>query len=103
MRVGGPNAGALKVLLESGAYVHHQLPSGTLRNPAAKLIIAPGAVVNPESLLKEISECKVDHHERLSIDPQTMIITQAGELQIRGRPSGSLNKFDRTRCGSGYC
>jgi adenylosuccinate synthase len=73
VRVGGPNAGH-KVILESGPYVHHQLPSGTQRNPAAKLIIAPGAVVNPESLLKEIRECKVDH-DRLSIDPQTMIIT----------------------------
>ena len=72
VRVGGPNAGH-KVLLASGPYIHHQLPSGTLRNPAAKLIIAPGAVVNPELLLKEIRECKVDH-ERLSIDPQTMII-----------------------------
>jgi len=75
VRVGGPNAGH-KVLLESGAYVHHQLPSGTLRNPAAKLIIAPGAVINPDLLLKEVHECKVDH-ERLSIDPQTMIITQS--------------------------
>src|SRR5258708_1132691 len=72
-RDGGPNAGH-KVILESGPYVHHQLPSGTQRNPAAKLIIAPGAVVNPETLLKEIRECKVDH-DRLSIDPQTMIIT----------------------------
>jgi len=73
VRVGGPNAGH-KVFLESGPYVHHQLPSGTQRNPAAKLIIAAGAVVNPELLLKEIRECKVDH-DRLSIDPQTMIIT----------------------------
>ena len=73
VRVGGPNAGH-KVLLESGPYVHHQLPSGTVRNPAAKLIIAPGAVINPELLLKEIRECKVDR-ERLSIDPQTMVIT----------------------------
>ena len=74
VRVGGPNAGH-KVFLKPGPYVHHQLPSGTLRNPAAKLIIAPGAVVNPESLLREIRECKVDQ-ERLSIDPQTMIITE---------------------------
>lgn len=74
VRVGGPNAGH-KVFLKPGPYVHHQLPSGTLRSPAAKLVIAPGAVVNPNSLLKEIRECKVDH-ERLSIDPQTMIITE---------------------------
>jgi len=72
VRVGGPNAGH-KVFLESGPYIHHQLPSGTLRNPAAKLIIAPGAVINPALLLEEIRECKVDH-ERLSIDPQAMII-----------------------------
>lgn len=74
VRVGGPNAGH-KVYLKPGPYIHHQLPSGTLRNPAAKLIIAPGAVVNPDSLLKEIRECKVDQ-ERLSIDPQTMIIAE---------------------------
>jgi adenylosuccinate synthase len=90
LRVGGPNAGH-KVLLETGPYVHHQLPSGTLRNPAAKLIIAPGAVVNPESLLREIRECKVDH-ERLSIDPQTMIITPndcKSEAALRQRISST--------------
>jgi adenylosuccinate synthase len=73
VRVGGPNAGH-KVFLKNGPYVHHQLPSGTFRNPAAKLIIAPGAVINPESLMKEVRECQVSQ-ERLSIDPQAMIIT----------------------------
>ncbi len=72
VRVGGPNAGH-KVYLEDGPYVHHQLPSGTLRNSTAKLVIAPGTVLNPELLLKEVMECKVDR-ERLSIDPQAMII-----------------------------
>lgn len=74
VRVGGPNAGH-KVFLNPGPYVHHQLPSGTLRNSAAKLIIAPGAVINPELLMAEIRDCKVDD-QRLSIDPQTMIITE---------------------------
>jgi adenylosuccinate synthase len=74
VRVGGPNAGH-KVFVNPGPYIHHQLPSGTLRNPAAKLIIAPGAVINPELLMKEVRECKVDG-QRLSIDPQTMIITE---------------------------
>ena len=73
VRVGGPNAGH-KVFVNPGPYIHHQLPSGTLRNPAAKLVIAPGAVINPELLMKEVRECKVDD-QRLSIDPQTMIIT----------------------------
>jgi adenylosuccinate synthase len=74
VRVGGPNAGH-KVFANPGPYIHHHLPSGTLRNPAAKLIIAPGAVINPELLMKEVRECKVDD-QRLSIDPQTMIITE---------------------------
>jgi adenylosuccinate synthase len=82
VRVGGPNAGH-KVFFDSGPYVHHQLPSGTLRNPSAKLVIAAGAVINPDALLKEIRECKVDH-ERLSIDPQTMIITERDQESEAG-------------------
>lgn len=88
VRVGGPNAGH-KVLLENGPYIHHQLPSGTLRNPAAKLIIAPGAVINPQSLLREINDCKIDH-ERLTIDPQAMIITDKIERQRAASSSGSV-------------
>ena len=71
VRVGGPNAGH-KVFLDSSAYTHHQLPSGTLRSQA-KLLIAPGSVLNAEVLFEEIAECKVDS-QRLSIDPQAMII-----------------------------
>ena len=71
VRVGGPNAGH-KVFLGSTPYTHHQLPSGTLRSQA-KLLIAPGSVLNAEALLTEIAECKVDN-QRLSIDPQAMII-----------------------------
>jgi adenylosuccinate synthase len=73
VRVGGPNAGH-KVYFDGTPYTHHHLPSGTLRNAAAKLVIAPGAVINAEALLKEARECNVDC-ERLTIDPQTMIIS----------------------------
>ncbi len=72
VRVGGPNAGH-KVFEEPEPYAHHQLPSGT-RKCDAKLLIGPGAVLNPRSLLKEISDCKVDK-ERLCIDRSAMIIT----------------------------
>lgn len=95
VRVGGPNAGH-KVLLKSGPYVHHQLPSGTLRSPAAKLVIAPGAVVNPESLLREIRDCKVDQ-ERLSIDPQAMII---GAKDLRSE-NGLQQRISSTGQGVG--
>lgn len=73
VRVGGPNAGH-KVFQIPEPYTHHQLPSGT-RFSEARLLIGPGAVINAEKLLKEIADCKVDA-ERLSIDPQVMIISK---------------------------
>jgi adenylosuccinate synthase len=72
VRVGGPNAGH-SVFEEPEPYHHHQLPSGTRRNPDAKLLIGPGAVLNVEKLLQEISECEVDN-KRLCIDNNAMII-----------------------------
>jgi len=75
VRVGGPNAGH-KVFVVPEPYTHHQLPSGTLRNPNAQLVISPGCVLNVENLLREIADCKVGF-QRLAIDPQAMIITPA--------------------------
>lgn len=72
VRIGGPNAGH-KVMLESGSYTHHLLPSGT-RLSNARLLIGPGAVLNVQQLLKEIADCGVEA-DRLFIDPQAMIIT----------------------------
>ncbi len=74
VRVGGPNAGH-KVFVTPDPYTHHQLPSGTLRSPESKLIISPGCVLNADNLLKEVAECKVGT-DRLSIDPQAMVITE---------------------------
>jgi adenylosuccinate synthase len=71
MRVGGPNAGH-KVPTPT-VYTHRQLPSGTLANERAKLLIGPGATIDPTLLLSEIAECNVDS-DRLYIDPQVMII-----------------------------
>lgn len=72
VRVGGPNAGH-KVLQESSQpYTHHLLPSGTLRS-SARLLLAPGSVLNVKTLLREIGDCQVEA-SRLSIDPQAMII-----------------------------
>ncbi|TFC86496.1 adenylosuccinate synthetase [Cryobacterium sp. TMT4-31] len=72
MRVGGPNAGH-KVPTKDTAYTHRLLPSGTLANSRAKLLIGPGATLDVQLLLKEISECGVEN-TRLVIDPQAMII-----------------------------
>ena len=72
VRVGGPNA-AHKVYLASGEiFTHFSLPSGTQAGQA-QLALGPGAVIHPEELLSEIARCDVSD-ERLSIDPQVMII-----------------------------
>jgi adenylosuccinate synthase len=72
IRVGGPNAGH-KVYEEPKPYAFHQLPSGT-RACEAKILIGAGAVINVETIMREIGDCKVSK-DRLSIDPQAMIIS----------------------------
>lgn len=75
VRVGGPNAGH-QVYAEPEAEKYFHLPSGTSRAPGAHLLLGAGAVIYPPKLLKEISQHHVDA-ERLSIDPQAMIIEDA--------------------------
>lgn len=96
VRVGGPNAGH-KVFQEPDPYTHHQLPSGTSRNPTAKLILAPGCVLNAEKLMEEISKYGVDS-DRLSIDPQAMIINRD---DVKGE-GGLVKKIGSTGQGVGY-
>jgi adenylosuccinate synthase len=55
------------------------LPSGTLRAPSAKLVLGAGAVLYPKRLLEEIAEHNVSA-DRLSIDPQAMIIEDADRV-----------------------
>jgi adenylosuccinate synthase len=84
VRVGGPNAGH-KVAFPKRTFIH--LPSGTERNPDAKLIIGPGATIDVEVLLAEIQECQVDA-ARLSIDGQAMIIEATDKKWEEGRLGG---------------
>ena len=72
IRVGGPNAGHT-VYEEPEPVTFHQLPSGTLRNPRSQLVLGPGAVISVDRVLDEIAKCEVSN-ERLTIDPQAMII-----------------------------
>lgn len=74
IRVGGPNAGH-QVYEEPTPYTFHQLPSGT-RASSAKLLIGAGANLNIATLMREIADCQVDA-ERLAIDPQAMVISEA--------------------------
>jgi adenylosuccinate synthase len=74
VRVGGPNAG--HKVPTTPVYTHCLLPSGTLANPDARLLIGPGATLDVTQLLTEIAECGVEAG-RLVIDPQAMIIEDA--------------------------
>jgi len=75
VRVGGPNAGH-KVYAEPEPEAYFHLPSGTERASKAHLLLGAGAVIYPPKLLSEIATHHVDA-ERLSIDPQAMIIEDA--------------------------
>lgn len=74
VRVGGPNAGHKVPTVP--VTTHRSLPSGTLANPAAALLIGPGAVVHVPTLLTEIDSCG-GALPGLSIDPQAMLIEHA--------------------------
>lgn len=76
VRVGGPNAGH-QVYSEPQPEKYFHLPSGTRRAPNAKLLLGPGAVIYPPKLLDEIAVHGVSK-DRLSIDPQAMIISDFG-------------------------
>jgi adenylosuccinate synthase len=74
MRVGGPNAG--HQVPTDPVFIHRLLPSGTLANPQATLLIGPGATLDISVLQAEISACEVEVG-RLFIDPQAMVIEQS--------------------------
>lgn len=96
VRVGGPNAGHT-VYEDPKSYTHHHLPSGT-RKCDAHLLLAPGMVINVEKLLIEISDCKVEC-DRLSIDPQAMIINEG---DIKAEEEELKNRIASTCQGVGY-
>lgn len=80
VRVGGPNAG--HIVPTEPPYTHRQLPSGTLANPEAQLLIGPGATIDADLLLREIEECAVPRR-RLTIDAKTMVISSDDILAER--------------------
>ncbi len=95
VRVGGPNAGH-RVFEEPKPYTHHLLPSGT-RKSQAKLLLGPGTVIDLDSLLHEISDCKVDS-ERLGVDRSAVMISQ----QDKDNEVGLTASMGSTGQGVGY-
>ena len=71
VRVGGPNAG--HKVYEDPPYTHISLPCGTRRSENSHLVIGPGSVLDPETLLREIKDCEVEP-TRLTIDENAVLI-----------------------------
>jgi len=94
VRVGGPNAGH-KVFAKPLPYTFHLLPSGTLNSKNAKLILAPGAVINEDTLLKEITRFNIST-DRLLIDENATIINTKNI-----RDEEKLSKIGSTKKGVG--
>lgn len=87
IRVGGPNAGHT-VYEEPVPFTFHQLPSGSRRNPAAQIVLGPGTVLSVERVMREIAACEVSR-DRLSIDPQAMIIEER-DRDVEGQLVSSI-------------
>jgi adenylosuccinate synthase len=78
VRVGGPNAGHKVYRHDDQIHAFFHLPSGTLHAPEADLVLGPGAAIYVPKLLKEIADAKATA-QRLSIDPQAMIIEDSDQ------------------------
>lgn len=75
IRVGGPNAGHTVLHPETNEKVSfYHLPSGALHSPQADLVLGPGAVINPDVLMKELRHLDGPAQGRLFIDPQANVI-----------------------------
>ncbi|WP_285908088.1 adenylosuccinate synthetase, partial [Pseudodesulfovibrio pelocollis] len=96
VRVGGPNAGHKVKTPDGGEFVFRQLPSGT-GSCNAKLVIGPGAVVNPTILMKEIGRFKIGV-DRLFIDPQAMVISRTDKRFEKNSLKGDISS---TASGAG--
>lgn len=101
LRVGGPNAGHTVLDPKTNEKVSfYHLPSGALHAPAAKLVLGPGACINPVVLAKEAEHIGgLDQlAERLFIDPQANIITD-GDIADE---AGLVRGIGSTGQGVGY-
>ena len=98
VRVGGPNAGH-KVFMDPLPYIHHQLPSGTLRNPLAKLVIAPGAA--PQCRSPDERDRRLQGGQGATCDRSTGDDHKSQRYCGRERPYRT-NQFYRSRRWSRY-
>ncbi|QZH73955.1 MAG: adenylosuccinate synthetase [Erythrobacter sp.] len=98
LRIGGPNAGHR---VADPSYKYVQLPSGSMSNMGSQIIIAAGSTVWLPQLMLEI----LDHGltgERLTIDPQVMVIDDDDRRIEGGSGEGdALTAIATTKQGVG--
>ena len=87
VRCGGPNSGHT---VDVGGHRHqlHQVPAGFI-NPNTRLLVAAGALVNPDIFLREVDTCGLDP-QRIGIDRNAGVIeevdlTNEKSLDLFGR------------------
>ncbi len=87
VRCGGPNSGHT-VDVAGQRFQLRQVPAGFI-NPHTRLLVAPGALINPGVFLKEVELCGLDH-TRIGIDRNAGLIEDADlkserSLDLSGR------------------
>ena len=94
----GPNAGHT-VVKDGKIYKLRMVPCGFV-NPRAQMLIGPGVLVNPELVIKEVAETRIE--KRFGIDPQCAII-ELKHIQIDQSDSNLKNTVKTTGTGTGPC
>lgn len=98
VRIGGPNAGHR---VADPSYKYVQLPSGSMSNMEAQIVIAAGSTVwLPQLMLEIMDHCLTE--ERLTIDPQVMVIDDEDRRIEGGDGDGdALTAIATTKQGVG--
>jgi adenylosuccinate synthase len=97
VRVGGPNSGHTVIDPCGNAVVLRQLPTASIL-PNTICVISAGSYINPDVLFAEMKLTLLGA-ERLLIDPNAVVITEAEEQQER---EGSLRQsIGSTQSGTG--
>jgi adenylosuccinate synthase len=97
VRVGGPNSGHTVINPRGNAVVFRQLPTASIL-PDTICVISAGSYINPDVLIAEMQLASLGA-ERLLIDPNAVVITEAEERQER---EGSLRQsIGSTQSGTG--
>ena len=96
VRCGGPNSGHT-VYLDGYRYQLRQVPAGFV-NPNTRLLIAPGALINPQVFLQEVELCGLNP-DRIGMDHNSGVIEQE-DIDIE-RSLGLNGRLGSTGAGIG--